>query len=103
MTALPPKPIPAADLLGGDDVDFVVNLYIALLGRWPDPNGLHRYLGLIANRPERRLDCLREIAGSEEAQKRGTRVAFGSGPFIPPSPAQVALTTARLRSEHQNQ
>ena len=49
------------DLLAGDDHDFVVNLYLALLRRWPDEAGYRHFMGMVAGRPERRLDALRQM------------------------------------------
>ncbi|WP_165943423.1 DUF4214 domain-containing protein [Roseicella aquatilis] len=89
----------AADLIGGEDHDFVVNLYLALLGRWPDDGGYRRYRDLVAGRPERRLDAVREVAASEEAHRAGTRIAFGSGPAIPPGPNRVLALSLALRTE----
>jgi hypothetical protein len=93
------KPQAAGDLLGGDDADFVVNSYIALLGRWPDPIGFARYVEQIAGQPDRRVDALREIAASNEAQKRQVVLDFGEDPLDPPCPARAAAVTATLRTE----
>lgn len=100
--SLAPRSFSASDLLGGEDFDFVVNLYVALLDRWPDAVGLRRYLDLVTDRPERRVEILREVAGSDEATKLGTRVEFGRGTVIPPSPARTAAITATLRTALQN-
>ena len=52
------------DLLAGDDHDFVVNLYLALLRRWPDEDGYRHFLAMVAGRPERRIEALRHMAKS---------------------------------------
>ncbi len=70
----PPRRLDAAELLHGTDHEFIVNMYLAALRRWPDAAGYRRFLGLIANRPERRMDALREVAGSEEARRLGALV-----------------------------
>jgi len=70
----PPRRLDAAELLHGSDHDFIVNMYLAALRRWPDAAGYRRFIGLIANRPERRMDALREVAGSEEARRLGALV-----------------------------
>jgi hypothetical protein len=64
----------ATELLHGSDHEFIVNIYLAALRRWPDDAGYRRFMGLIANRPERRMDALREVAGSEEAVRLGALV-----------------------------
>lgn len=89
----------AADLIGGEDHDFVVNLYLALLGRWPDAAGYRRYLDVVAGRPERRLEALREVAVSEEAARHGARIDFGSGPAVPPGPTRVLGLSLALRTD----
>jgi hypothetical protein len=89
----------AADLIGGEDHDFVVNLYLAVLGRWPDAAGYRRYLDFVAGRPERRLEALREVAESEEAARHGARLRFGGGHAVPPSPTRVLGTTLALRTD----
>ena len=81
--------IEAADLLLGEDHDFVVNAYLAILRRWPDEGGYRHYLHLVTNRPERRIEVLRAMAGSEEAKRAGARIAFGAEPGDP----QRALAT----------
>ena len=70
----PPRRLDAAELLHGTDHEFIVNMYLAALRRWPDAAGYRRFLGLIANRPEQRMDALREVAGSEEARRLGALV-----------------------------
>jgi hypothetical protein len=92
------------DLLAGDDHDFVVNLYLALLRRWPDEAGYRHFMGVVAGRPERRLDALREMAESEEARRAGVSLEIGPGPVVPADPrralaAALDLRTAWLRDQ----
>src|SRR4051794_5310148 len=89
----------AADLIGGEDHDFVVNLYLAVLGRWPDAARYSPSLGFVAGRPERRLEALREVAASDEAVGHGARIGFGSGPAVPPGPTRVLGVTLALRTD----
>lgn len=78
----------AADLLGGEDHDFVVTLYLAAFGRPPDPAGYRHYRDSIAGRPERRIEALREAAELPEARQAGNRISFGAATAIPPSPGR---------------
>src|SRR3954471_4792516 len=89
----------AADLIGGENHDFVVNLSLAVLGRWPDAAGYRYYRELVAGRPERRLEALREVAGSEEAKRSGNPGRFGGGPAVPPGPSRVLAVSLALRTE----
>lgn len=70
----PPRRLDAAELLHGSDHEFITNMYLAALRRWPDAAGYRRFMALVANRPERRMDALREVAGSEEARRLGALV-----------------------------
>lgn len=98
MTAPPRRPIQPGDLLLGEDHDFVVNAYIALLRRWPDDAGYHHYLALIHNHPERRAEVLRALAGSEEAKRAGTGVDIPHGPILPSDPRQAMASMLELRT-----
>ncbi|NOG68885.1 DUF4214 domain-containing protein [Roseicella sp. DB1501] len=89
----------ATELLGGEDHDFVVNLYLALLGRWPDAVGYRHYRDAIAGQPERRLAMLREMASSAEAGRYGTRIGFEDAPPLPPGPHRVLALSLSLRTE----
>ncbi|WP_165838883.1 DUF4214 domain-containing protein [Roseicella frigidaeris] len=89
----------AAELLGGEDHDFVVNLYLALLGRWPDAAGYRHYREAIAGRPERRREALREMAESAEAARFGARIGFEDGPAVPPGPHRLLALSLALRTE----
>ena len=93
--------IQPGDLLFGEDHDFVVNAYIALLGRWPDPNGHAHYIALIHNRPERRVEVLHALAQSEEARRpdhAGLRVEFRGGPILPSDPRHALAVALDLRT-----
>lgn len=94
----PRRVIDAATLLHGDDQEFVVNLYVAVLRRWPDAAGLRRFLELIANRPERRLEVLREVAGSEEARRLGNLVQVPER-LVPGDPLRARAVLFQLRTE----
>ena len=94
----PQRSLNPGDLLMGEDHDFVVNAYIALLRRWPDDAGYHHYLGIIHNRPERRAEVLRALAESEEAQRAGTAIAIPPGPLVPSDPRQALATALDLRT-----
>ncbi|GGC36961.1 hypothetical protein GCM10011504_14150 [Siccirubricoccus deserti] len=96
----PRRPFEAGDLLYGEDQDFVITLYIALLRRWPDEGGYRHYLELIANRPERRAEALREIAASEEAQRVAAPMVMpATGPILPSDPRGALQVVLALRSE----
>lgn len=94
-------PVAAGDLLFGEDHDFVVNAYIALLGRWPDAAGYGHYLGAIRDRPERRAEVLQALAGSEEARRpgrAGPRVEVPEGPILPSDPRRALSVALDLRT-----
>jgi hypothetical protein len=82
----------------GEDHDFVVNAYIALLGRWPDDAGYHHYLDQVRNRPERRAEVLRALAGSEEARRAGTAMEIPPGPLLPSDPRQALSAALEIRT-----
>lgn len=88
--------IRAAELLHGTDEDVVVNLYLGILGRWPDEPGFAHHLDFLAGRPERRAEALARIMASEEARLRGVRL----DPSLAAVPPEQALATQmRLRAE----
>ena len=86
------------DLLAGDDHDFVVNLYLALLRRWPDEAGYRHFLDMVAGRPERRLDALREMVESEEVRRDGAALEIGPGPVVPADPRRALAMALDLRT-----
>lgn len=86
------------ELLPGDDAEFVVNLYLAVLGRWPDEGGLAHHMDFLAGRPERRRQALRNMQASEEARLRGGTVPPG-GEAAQAGAAQARLRTAWLLEE----
>ena len=57
-----PQTVRASELLEGDDEGFVINAYLALQRQWPDPGGFGHYHWLLSQRPQARLEVLREIA-----------------------------------------
>jgi hypothetical protein len=104
MMRAPRRAPEPGDLLAGDDHDFVVNLYLALLRRWPDDAGYRHFREMVAGRPELRLDAFREIAESEEVRRAGTALEVGSAPVVPADPRRALavaldLWTSWLRDE----
>lgn len=89
--------ITLGELLHGTDEDFVVNLYLAALGRWPDEAGYAHHLGLIAGQPEARAGMVQAFLASEEARQRPPGIQLETpGPV----PAEQALAAhLRLRTE----
>lgn len=95
----PRRHFEAGDLLAGDDHQFVVNTYVALLRRWPDRTGYEHYLEVVRTHPERRLDMLRDMAASDEARRAGTSLEFGEGAVVPADPRRAATQMLELRTE----
>ena len=94
-----PRRAPApGDLLVGDDHDFVVNLYLALLRRWPDEAGYRHFMGMVAGHPERRLHAMRLMAESEEVQRADGRLDIGDGPVVPADPRRALAVALDLRT-----
>jgi Domain of unknown function (DUF4214) len=94
----PRRPFEAGDLLLGEDHDFIVNLYLAVLRRWPDAGGYRHFLEMIGNRPERRVDAIREMAASEEAALAATAIALDAGPILPADRSRALATALDLRT-----
>ncbi len=94
----PRRPLQLGDLLLGEDHDFLVNAYIALLRRWPDDAGYHHYAEQIRNHPERRVEVLRALAASEEARRAGTAVEVPPGPVLPSDPRHALAAALELRT-----
>lgn len=84
--------ISVGELLHGSDEDFLVNLYLATLGRWPDAAGLAHHRAIITGHPERRPDLIQLFRESEEGRQCGLVVDPDPGPV----PVEQALT-AQLR------
>ncbi len=99
MVSAPRRRIEAGELLHGEDHDFVVNLYLAVLRRWPDPGGYRHYMDMIANRPERRVEAMRLMAGSEEARRAGSALEIGPDPVLPSDPRRALAATLALRTD----
>ncbi|WP_421989718.1 DUF4214 domain-containing protein [Roseococcus sp.] len=93
--------ITIGELLHGSDADFVVNAYLAVLGRWPDEAGYDHHLAGILGRPERRPAALQGILGSEEARLKARPFSMDATP-VPPEralAAQLRLRTDALRAD----
>ena len=93
--------ITAAELLVGSDEDFVINLYLACLGRWPDPEGMRNLLAKIAGSRAARIEAIIEVSVSPEAAQHGRPVVVPD-PLLPAEPVralqrQLALRSAYLR------
>jgi Domain of unknown function (DUF4214) len=84
--------ISVGELLHGPDEDFLVNLYLATFGRWPDAAGLAHHRPIIAGRPERRVELIQIFRESEEGRQCALMIEPDPGPV----PAEQALT-AQLR------
>lgn len=93
--------ITAGEMLHGSDEDVVVNLYLSVLGRWPDEAGYEHHLAFIAGRPERRREALERIRGSEEGRLRNRPMDPDPAPVLPERAlaAQLRLRTAWFRDE----
>ncbi|MCX8133322.1 MAG: DUF4214 domain-containing protein [Roseococcus sp.] len=88
-------PIRAGLLLWGADEDVVINLYLAVLGRWPDEGGFANYMGLLAQGPAQRLRLFEELRHSEEARARALPI---DPDLTPGSEAESLAAQLRLRS-----
>ncbi len=90
--------IHAADLLVGSDHDFVVNLYIAVLDRWPDPEGYANMRLAIAQGGAARKGALHSVVASPEAAQRGRRLVLDE-PLLPSTAEQALAAQLALRTE----
>jgi hypothetical protein len=90
--------IRAADLLHGSDHDFVVNLYLAVLDRWPDPGGYDHTRAMIAEGLAGRQRAIITVIGSEEAAQRGRRLTVDD-PLLPGPPERALAAQLSLRTE----
>lgn len=89
--------IALGELVHGTDEDFLVNLYLAALGRWPDEAGFAHHLGLIAGRPQLRAELVQGFLNSEEARQRPPGIRMDAPGPVPPEQALAAQL--RLRTE----
>ena len=88
--------ITLGELLHGTDEDFLVNLYLAALGRWPDEMGFAHHLGVIAHDPGKRVGIVHDFMCSEEGRQHGGRIT----PDPQPVPVEQALAAQlRLRTD----
>ncbi len=94
--------IRAADLLVGTDHDFVVNLYLAALGRWPDEEGYTHFRAMVADGMAGRIRALHVVARSPEAGKLGQRLPIDD-PLVPSEPATALAAQLSLRTEYLRQ
>lgn len=90
-----PAPIRAGLLLVGTDEDVVVNLYLAVLGRWPDEGGFANYMALLAQGPAMRARMFEELRQSEEARQRGLPL---DADMVPGTEAEALAAQLRLRT-----
>jgi len=90
--------ITAADILVGTDEDFVINLYLAVLGRWPDPVGFAHMVAKIAGSDEARVQAVTDLVVAPEALARG-RALFVNDPLLPSEPMQALQRQMALRTE----
>lgn len=93
----PPQTVRASELLEGDDEGFVINAYLALQRQWPDPGGFGHYHWLLSQRPDARLEVLREIAGSASSQRTGVRFEDDFPAEQAVAPREADPVQARLR------
>lgn len=91
--------ITAADLLVGSDEDFVINLYLACLGRWPDPAGFEHMMAKLAGSTAARAQAITDLAASPEALTRGRPVPV-QDPLLPAEPAHALGRQLALRTEY---
>lgn len=89
--------ISAADLIVGTDHDFVVNLYLALLGRWPDSAGYEHFMERIRDRPAERPGAILYMAQSPEAVQRGRHIPVPD-PLVASEPMKALAAQMDLRS-----
>jgi len=93
--------ITLGELLHGSDEDFLTNLYLAVLGRWPDEGGFALHLQALMADPGRRAATFQEFMESEEGQRRPGAVDADPGPVSVEQAwaAQLGLRTQALRRE----
>ncbi len=91
--------ITGADLLVGSDEDFVINLYLAQLGRWPDPVGFAHMVAKVAGSEAARVQAITDMAVSPEALTCGRSVPV-QDPLKPADPAMALQRQLALRTEY---
>ncbi|WP_164867999.1 DUF4214 domain-containing protein [Rhodovarius crocodyli] len=89
--------ITAAELIVGTDHDFVVNLYLALLDRWPDEAGYEHFMERVRDKPEERPGAIHYMAQSPEALSRGRHMPMPD-PLVPGDPQRALAAQMDLRS-----
>ncbi len=89
--------ITAAELIVGTDHDFVVNLYLALLDRWPDKAGYEHFMERVRDKPEERPGAIHYMAQSPEALSRGRHLPMPD-PLVPGDPQRALAAQMDLRS-----
>ena len=90
--------ITAADLLVGSDEDFVINLYLASLGRWPDPVGFAHMVKKVGGSDAARAQAITDLAVSPEAVSRG-RPVLVQDPLLPGEPVEALRRQLALRTD----
>lgn len=90
-----PKVVRACELMHGADDDFIINAYIALQHQWPDVGGFAHYQHLLRQRPDQRVQVLRDIAASRQAQRCGTTLIDDLPANFPSPPPEVESTDPR--------
>ena len=91
--------ISASNLLIGTDEDFVINLYLAVLRRWPDPEGFAYFTARVAGDGEARRGVMLELAASPEAMQQTHRLEVPD-PLLPGDPMSALQAQLALRSEY---
>lgn len=91
--------ITAADILVGSDEDFVINLYLAVLGRWPDPTGFAHMVAKVAGSEAARAQAITDMAVVPEALARGRPVPV-QDPLLPAEPVTALQRQLALRTEY---
>jgi hypothetical protein len=91
--------ITAADLLVGSDEDFVINLYLACLGRWPDPEGYEHLMAKLAGSAAARAQAITDLTASPEALTRGRQIPV-QDPLLPAEPVHALQRQLALRTEY---
>lgn len=91
--------ITAADLLVGSDEDFVINLYLAALDRWPDPEGFAHMMDKVVGSEAARAQAITDLLVSPEAMLRGRPVPM-QDPLLPAEPIVALQRQLALRTQY---